>query len=950
MRNLLVCLLIMLIYESVSAQKSKHDGWRIKDDPAARLEFEFLKTRNPVTGKVPLNIREKELGFAEMTQSGSAIPLAAGDISTAWINRGPNNVGGRTRALAIDVDTENTILAGGVSGGMWKSTDQGASWSKTTGSTELQSVSCIAQDLNSTNNDTWYYGTGEFSGNTAGSQGAFYLGDGIYKSIDNGDTWTLLPATASASPQSTNDFDVNHEIVVNPTNGDVLVANLGGIYYSNDGGMTFSQELDNGFGWSDVVMSPGGVAYAVLETGGIFSSTDGTTWSDIGTNGPTFFTEDRVELAIANENSLYLLGEENNTNENGDHKLWHFNDATDTWTDLSANVPQLGGQTGTLNSQGGYDLLIKVQPGNDNLVVIGGRNLWRSTDGFTTTSNTSWIGGYTPQNNSFNLYSNHHPDQHAFLFLSSNTAISGTDGGLHFTVDITAESTTTPSEEVTWTSLNNGYLTTQVYALSAGPGDRVFAGFQDNGTWGTISGNEKSDWTEIFSGDGGYSAWTDDGTTRIVSVQKGQIFRLSFDNADDLVPSNPSGIEITPTGYSSSLFIVPFYLDPGDDNVLFLGGDKDLFVNSQVATATSNNGWKSIALGATGEISEIGLSEFGVAYIGTSDGEVYRVDDAISSSPSVTEVTGSGFPNGYISGVAVNPFRPNEALVCFSNYEVISIFHTDNSGSTWTDVSGNLEENLDGSGDGPSIRSVRILGDGDRFFAGTSTGVYSTDVLNGTGTMWVQENSPGLGNVVVEHMIVRENDGTALVVAGTHGNGVYSATFESSPGLDNDLGITQIKSPTSGLLTATEAVTATILNFGVLDQMDFTVSLFLDNQLVVTDDITGPLAGKSAMDHTFSVPVNVAAPGEYDIRAVVTLSGDENSFNDDRTETVKSFRVITTFPYTESFETPDHDWEEEIPWELGTPVNVILSALLRMVHRHGLPTWMATIQIMQIRN
>ena len=212
--------LISLIVGSHSFGQAPH----IKDDPARRVEFEIRKLRNPLTGRIPENIRTKELTFAseqpfkERNRENEA---------TSWTHRGPFNVGGRTRALAVDVNNEDILLAGGVSGGVWRSTDAGLSWSKTTDMSDLQSITCIAQDPRKGLTNTWYYGTGELRRKTLQSEfsSAHYRGDGIFQSTDGGLSWSILPSTSTGKPQVNDQcFDYVHEIVVNPTNGDVFVA------------------------------------------------------------------------------------------------------------------------------------------------------------------------------------------------------------------------------------------------------------------------------------------------------------------------------------------------------------------------------------------------------------------------------------------------------------------------------------------------------------------------------------------------------------------------------------------------------------------------------------------------------------------------------------------------------------------------------------------------------
>jgi hypothetical protein len=117
-------------------------------------------------------------------------------------------------------------------------------------------------------------------------------------------------------------------------------------------------------------------------------------------------------------------------------------------------------------------------------------------------------------------------------------------------------------------------------------------------------------------------------------------------------------------------------------------------------------------------------------------------------------------------------------IVVFSNYQVLSIFKTDDGGSTWTPVSGNLEENSNGSGNGPSVRWVAILplsGGTTAYFAAASTGLYSTRELNGMSTNWVQEGASTIGNVVVDMVKTRQSD--RLIAVATHGGGIYSSNI-----------------------------------------------------------------------------------------------------------------------------------------------------------------------------
>ena len=161
------------------------------------------------------------------------------------------------------------------------------------------------------------------------------------------------------------------------------------------------------------------------------------------------------------------------------------------------------GSVGDFNSQTAYDLVIKIKPNDPNFVIVGGTNLYRSTNGFATSATNAWIGGYSPINN-ISIYTDQHPDRHAITFLPGSNIIvyTGHDGGISKTNDITT--TIGGFEPVDWISLNNSYHTTQFYSISLAPesgSNAMMGGLQDNSTWfGNAPGS--SNWTDYESGDG----------------------------------------------------------------------------------------------------------------------------------------------------------------------------------------------------------------------------------------------------------------------------------------------------------------------------------------------------------------------------------------------------------------------------------------------------------------
>jgi len=141
-----------------------------------------------------------------------------------------------------------------------------------------------------------------------------------------------------------------------------------------------------------------------------------------------------------------------------------------------------------------------------------------------------------------------------------------------------------------------------------------------------------------------------------------------------------------------------------------------------------------------------------------------------------------------VACIDVDPANANKLFTVFSNYGVKSVYYTENGGTNWTHVSGNLEEYPDGTGAGPSLRWVKSLNfdGGTVYFAGTSVGLYSTTFLQGDTTLWEHEGSQNMGSIMVDMIDARESD--EFVAVATQGNGIYSTNYipSSSVGESQD--------------------------------------------------------------------------------------------------------------------------------------------------------------------
>lgn len=787
-----------------------------------REAWELKRLADPATGKIPPGMSFQEHWFA------ANLPQATAGLRSGpdWTARGPWNYGGRTRALAMDVNNENRLFAGGVSGGIWLSEDGGQSWTRKTPLNAHPGCISVAQDVRPGHTDTWYYLSGEFYGTSASGGGSFYLGDGLFKSTDNGETWAAVGSTDDGNPQDfATLFQGGWRVVTSPTDAQdvVYMATTGAIYRSANGGQSWTAvrggDITNFSYYTDVAVTSTGVLYATLSNDGphkgIWRSTNGTQWTKITpANFPPVY--DRVVIGINpnNENEVYFIGSTPGYGHFLDYldnddwsSLWKYTyisgdgtGANGQWTDLTANLPSTGTIFDQYGCQGGYDLVVKVQPGTNN-VFIGGTNLFRSTDGFTTPDHTTHIGGYKPGTSLpfFEIYPNQHPDQHDLLFLPSNpnVAITASDGGLHRTEDCLAP-------EVTWHSLNRGYQTTQFYTALIdhnAPGDNMLlGGLQDNGNFFVNSANSNALWKQTVNGDGSFAAVAPNKAYYVLSIQLGRVAKCSLDVDGNVLAFR----RIDPIGPAKDdyLFINPLALDPNDANVLYLLAGRKVYREDQLGAIALTGEWDSISQGwmhytdtltlSQGQFTALAVSQANPAhrlYLGTSNNKLFRVDNANTGSPSFTSITpplaGTG---GYVNCIAVDPDNASDIVVVYSNYKVYSLFRSLDAGQTWIKVGGNLEASVNGTGAGASLRWLGILPypDGSRkYFCGTSVGLYSADTLKlhatgQPGTLWTLEGPSTIGSAVVDYIDTRASDG--LVVAATHGNGMFSANFLENSG------------------------------------------------------------------------------------------------------------------------------------------------------------------------
>ncbi len=720
---------------------------------AARLR---RRQQQDERGVVPTGAVARAKAQADGLRLAPARKPAAGITRASWSALGPGNIGGRIRAIALHPAQPSRILVGGVAGGVWRSTDGGASFSLLDDFMGNLAVSSLVVDPANANRILAGTGEGFYNFDAIG-------GAGIFKSDDGGATWAQLPATNTA------DFQLVNRIAMSQTTAGFLhVATRTGLYRSVDLGASFQQVLMGEV--LDVRIDPTNGLDAIASARGtaLYTRDGGLTWtSSTGLPAPTGGIDGRVELAIAPSNptivyaSVDLAGGE----------LYRSSDGGRTFARVSTGVGYLG-------TQGWYANTLWVDPTSAQTLIVGGLDLYRSSDGgVTLTQISDWR--FSPMSA--------HADHHAiaahpgFDGTSNTTVYFGNDGGLY---SANAYSVTSLSG---WQSLNHGLGITQFYGGAASATGVIVAGAQDNGML-RYAGNSEG-WTSWAGGDGGYSAADPSDATRFygeyvyLRVERSadgaasaeEIAGSYFDAGTGSFAWKPAPFSIPDAQSQRALFIAPFALDPNLPTRLYAGGwslwrTSDVrTANSQPPAAFGGPSWGSVKPPTTGnaEISAITVQagNADVLWVGHTNGDVYRTTDGTSASPTWTQLDGATLPNRYVFRIAIDPTSPAIAYVALGGFSQPNVWRTMDAGATWTAASGTGATQLPAA----PVRALAIHPLRPTWlYAGTEVGLFTSE---DRGATWSVPHD-GPANVSVEELFF---SGTQLVAV-THGRGVWRST------------------------------------------------------------------------------------------------------------------------------------------------------------------------------
>jgi photosystem II stability/assembly factor-like uncharacterized protein len=686
-----------------------------------------------------------------------------------WRCVGPANMGGRIDDFAVVESNPKIIYVGSASGGVWKTTNNGVTWTPIFDDQVTSSIGDVA--VAPSNPDIIWVGSGEANNRQSSS-----WGDGVYKSPDGGKTWKNMGLR-----------DTHHigRIVIHPTNPDIVyVAALGhlwgpnkerGLFRTVDGGKTWvnTKFIDENTGFVDVALdhqSPNilyAAAYQRRRRGwgfngggpgsGLYKTTDGgETWFRL-TNGLPSGDTGRIGIDIyrSNPNIVYAII------ENKEGGVFRSEDKGLTWEKMSSTNPRPM-----------YYSQIRIDPNNDSRIWVLGIPMYVSEDGGKSFS-TSYLRGV-------------HTDHHAMWIDPSDTnhMVIGSDGGIYFSYD----------RGKTWDFINTLPIG-QFYEVGFDFRNPyyVYGGLQDNGTWGGPSstlyrlGVSNEDWVRIGGGDGFYAQVDpQDYNTIYAESQNGYLFRFDGRTGESksIRPEPNDDQERYRFNWNS-----PVLISPHDSRTIYCGGNK-LFKSKDRGETweasidlTTQQDREMLPLmgvlpdkntlsrhdgityyGDITTISESPLKE-GLLYVGTDDGNLQVSRDGGKTWTNVISKVPRLPKHTYVTRVVASCFKEGTAYATFDGHRNDDfkpyVFMTVDYGESWTNISSNL----------PQGGTVNVIREHHRnpnlLFVGTERGAYfSID----RGKRWVKFES-NLPTVPVDDIAIhpREND----LIFGTHGRSIW---------------------------------------------------------------------------------------------------------------------------------------------------------------------------------
>ena len=748
------------------------------------------------------------------------------NASASWSPFGPNvlpnnltgymeNGIGRINCITFHPTNPNTFFVGVAQGGVWKTTNNGVSWTPLTDNLPITRISDIT--INPTNPNEMYISVCDFeyigiSLHLNGRKRNTHYGLGVYKTTDGGLTWNPTGLTYNLT---NGDASLIRKVLINPANTNDLVAcGVSGMYKSTNGGTTWVKKLDSLF-W-DMHQDPSNPAVLYASTGwimtsnignaGVYKSTDfGNTWAMLTTNMPLTNNIQRVKLAIApsNTNYVYALCVDVNGGLFGIYKSIN---AGLSWTFISPTNNILeGGTGGNTGGQGNYDLGFIVDFSDPNKVYTGGVNLWGSIDGANTFNPIShWTTQYGPTLHGDIHFINRNPYTGNYFVCS--------DGGVYQTTNMVIDTWGTSAWPTVWTKMNDNIQVSSFYRLSSSKTstEQVVAGAQDNASFYFNAGN----WSTIFGGDGMDNCLNPSSPNEIIGSSQYGNFKYSNDNG------NSSFAPFTNVNNEQAEWTTPIIADYNTPGVMYIGNE------NIVKSTDGGQSWSPLATLYTNsltlqntEISALAISNSNsqvlyaarrVRYENGLNGIVFKTTDGGTTFTNVT----NNLPDSlYYTSIEINATNENIVYVSMAGFTAANkVYTTINGGATWQNISYNLP-NL-------PVNCIKQIPGTNHLMIATDIGVY---ILYSGTTTWVN-NSFGLPNVIVTD--IEFNAALNKIYISTFGRGIWESNIS--------------------IITGTKELTPTMYNYNLYPTVNSgTFNLVFDDsqneKLIEVIDVMGKI-------------------------------------------------------------------------------------------------------------
>jgi photosystem II stability/assembly factor-like uncharacterized protein len=750
--------------------------------PAGAL-FQALQQRAVFQSKVPRN-RFRVAGMP--VRESPKLPPTAGlhEDNSGWTEMGPWSIGGRTRTIAIDPKNPQRLWAGSVGGGVWFTKDGGQSFAPVDDLMSNLVVSSIVIDPRDSN--VVYAGTGEGFFNIDALKGA-----GIFRTLNgndvNGSKWSRLPSTAGE------DFSFVNRLAISPDGKTLLAATRTGIFVSNqDDRSDFTPRYRANIG--DLKFHPKDSKLAVaggMNTGNAYFSTDGGqswnvashdgTWIHVwepGSDPPT--SPSRVEVSYSlNDPNIVYASVDTNSGE-----VWRSTDGGHSYSKMSSLTSD-GLSANYLGGQGWYANTIWAgDSSNSQFLLVGGLNLWKSTDGGKTLTDIS----------SWEVDESAHADHHVIagnaVSPKENKAVFfGNDGGLFVANDVYNVGGD-DGRTSGWQRINNHYGVTQFYGLAVAADGALIAGAQDNGTLLLSKGGTPISWSEVYGGDGGFCAADPSDPKyvygeyvnanvhrRSMAGQPAEFISGQYWDANNRHWSwKPEPYTISDAKAGSANFIAPIALDPNNSERMLVGGASLWQTTNLKAPNTLDKGpeWHAIKSSSPQFISAIAIakSDSNVVWVGHNNGDLFVTTNGLAPVPKWTRVHGTvtkPLPARTITHITIDPSNRGIVYVTYGGYTSSNIWKTTDSGAHWTDLTA-LAANLPQA---PVFSLTTHPSNRNFIYAGTEVGIYASE---DAGTHWSPGNQGPNNSAVFEFAW----SGTTLYAA-THGRGVFKIELAAVP-------------------------------------------------------------------------------------------------------------------------------------------------------------------------